>query len=76
MYEYQRWVKNLYLQFIQTIADFFDRHDAKRPVMVFTIPVYIGHENMIQDLIVLLCEKLEWDLEVIDELYKRENQKV
>ena len=44
--------------------------------MVFTIPVYIGHENIIQDLIVLLCEKLNWDLTVIDELYKRENQKV
>ncbi|MBQ5945401.1 hypothetical protein IJL65_03245 [bacterium] len=69
-------MKNLYLQFIQTIADFFDKHDAQRPVMVFTIPVYIGHENIIQDLITLLCEKLEWNLTVIDELYKRENQKV
>jgi hypothetical protein len=27
-------------------------------------------------LITLLCEKLEWNLEVVDELYKRENQKV
>jgi hypothetical protein len=27
-------------------------------------------------LITLLCEKLEWNLTVIDELYKRENQKV
>jgi hypothetical protein len=27
-------------------------------------------------LITLLCEKLKWNLEVIDELYKRENQKV
>ena len=76
VYEYQRWVKNLYLQFIQTIADFYDQHDEKRPVMVFTIPVYIWHENIIQDLITLLCEKLKWNLEVVDELYKRENQKV
>ena len=69
-------MKNLYLQFIQTIADFYDKHGVKRPVMVFTIPVYIGHENIIQDLIILLCEKLKWNLEVIEELYKRENQKV
>jgi hypothetical protein len=27
-------------------------------------------------LITLLCEKLKWDLEVVEELYKRENQKV
>jgi hypothetical protein len=27
-------------------------------------------------LITLLCEKLQWNLDVIDELYKRENQKV
>jgi hypothetical protein len=27
-------------------------------------------------LITLLCEKLKWNLEVVDELYKRENQKV
>jgi hypothetical protein len=27
-------------------------------------------------LITLLCEKLKWNIEVIDELYKRENQKV
>jgi hypothetical protein len=27
-------------------------------------------------LITLLCEKLQWNLTVIDELYKRENQKV
>jgi hypothetical protein len=27
-------------------------------------------------LITLLCEKLKWTLEVVDELYKRENQKV
>jgi hypothetical protein len=27
-------------------------------------------------LITLLCEKLKWNLEVINELYKRENQKV
>jgi hypothetical protein len=27
-------------------------------------------------LITLLCEKLKWNLEVVEELYKRENQKV
>jgi hypothetical protein len=27
-------------------------------------------------LITLLCEKLQWNLEMVDELYKRENQKV
>jgi hypothetical protein len=27
-------------------------------------------------LIILLCEKLRWNLEVVEELYKRENQKV
>jgi len=76
VYEYQRRVKNLYLQFIQTITDFFDKHNKERPVMVFTIPVYMGHENVIQDLITLLAEKLNRNLTVIDELYKRENQKV
>ena len=67
---------NNYTRIAITPADFYDKHDVKRPVMVFTIPVYIGHENIIQDLITLLCEKLKWSLEVIDELYKRENQKV
>jgi hypothetical protein len=27
-------------------------------------------------LITLLCDKLKWNLEVVEELYKRENQKV
>ena len=70
--EYQRWVKNLYLQFIQTITDFF----PKKPPMVFTIPIYINQENTIEQHITDLTEKLGWKMESIDEIYKRENQKV
>ena len=52
--EYQRRVKNLYLQFIQTITDFF----PKKPPMVFTIPIYIDHENSIEQHISELAQKL------------------
>jgi len=71
--EYQRRVKNLYLQFIQTITNFFGE---KRPPMVFTIPIYIGHENSIEEHITTLTEKLGRKIESIEEPYKREQHKV
>lgn len=72
--EYQRRVKNLYLQFIQTITDFFPKD--KRPPMVFTIPFYIGQENTIDQHIKELTTKLWWNMESLEEVYKRENQKI
>jgi tRNA G10 N-methylase Trm11 len=72
--EYQRRVKNLYLQFIQTITDFFPKD--KKPVMVFTIPEYIGQENSIEEQISTLSAQLGRKMETLDEVYKRENQKV
>ena len=70
--EYQRRVKNLYLQFIQTITDFF----PKKIPMVFTIPIYIDQENTIEQYITDLTQKLWRKMESIDEIYKREKQKV
>ena len=35
--EYQRWVKNVYLPWIEQMATSFER----KPVMVFTIPWYL-----------------------------------
>ena len=83
--EYQRRVKNLYLQFIQTITDFFPKD--QRPPMVFTIPEYttlgsplIGEmpkaEGFIEEQISLLASQLWRNMETINEIYKRENQKV
>jgi hypothetical protein len=53
--EYQRRVKNLYLQFLQTISDFFPNN--QKPTLVFTIPYYIGQENIIEQQISLLTSK-------------------
>lgn len=72
--EYQRRVKNLYLQFIQTITEFFPKD--KKPVMVFTIPEYIGQENTIAEQITTLASELWRKMESLDEVYKRETQKV
>ncbi|MDR2189644.1 MAG: hypothetical protein LBP53_00100 [Candidatus Peribacteria bacterium] len=72
--EYQRRVKNLYLQFIQTITDFFPQKD--KPTMVFSIPYYIGQENSIEEQILFLTQNLGWKMETINEVYKREQQKV
>ncbi|MDR0651401.1 MAG: hypothetical protein LBG59_08660 [Candidatus Peribacteria bacterium] len=54
--EYQRRVKNLYLQFLQTVSDFFPKD--KKPPMVFTIPIYIGQENVIEHQIASLVSTL------------------
>jgi hypothetical protein len=35
--EYQRWVKNVYLPWIEQMSKAFER----KPVMVFTIPWYL-----------------------------------
>lgn len=86
--EYQRRVKNLYLQFIQTITNFFPKD--QRPPMVFTIPIYFlpseggqggsntkqKEDSYVEHQISILASKLWRNIEFIDEIYKRENQKV
>jgi hypothetical protein len=54
--EYQRWGKNLYLQFIQTITSFFPVDH--KPILVFTIPYYMGQENTIAEQISSLAQQL------------------
>jgi hypothetical protein len=44
--------------------------------MVFTIPIYIGQENSIEEQIFSLTSQLWRKMETPDEVYKRENQKV
>jgi hypothetical protein len=62
------------LQFIQTITDFFPKD--QRPPMVFTIPYYINQENTIESQIASFVQQSDWKMETINEVYKRENQKV
>jgi hypothetical protein len=44
--------------------------------MVFTIPFYIGQENTIEPQISALAEQSGRTMNTVDEIYKRENQKV
>lgn len=74
--EYQRWVKNLYVDFLKNIADFFGKN---KPVMVFTFPVYLGlksEELTIEKNVREVAEREGWKMEVLSEVYKREGQKI
>ncbi|PZM87097.1 MAG: hypothetical protein DLD55_03100 [candidate division SR1 bacterium] len=70
--EYQRRVKNVYLPWIEQMATAF----PKKPVMVFTIPWYLGYENLLEKAIIELCEQVGFRFSSLQELYKREQHKV
>ena len=70
--EYQRRVKNVYLPWIEQMATAF----AEKPVMVFTIPWYLGHENLLEKAIIELAEKVGFRFSSLQELYKRDQHKV
>lgn len=70
--EYQRRVKNVYVQRVEQMASAF----TQKPVMVFTIPVYLGHENFIESSIISSIHQRGFDMHTIDELYKRDQHKV
>lgn len=70
--EYQRWVKNVYLQWIEQMAVAF----ANKPIIVFTIPIYLGYDNGIEQAIRSQVYQQGFQLEALDELYKREQHKV
>ena len=70
--EYQRRVKNVYLPWIEQMATAF----AEKPVMVFTIPWYLGYENLLEKAIIELVEKVGFRFSSLQELYKRDQHKV
>lgn len=70
--EYQRRVKNVYTQRIEQMASAF----PEKPIMVFTIPIYLGHENLIENAIMHTAHHFWFNISAIDELYKRDQHKV
>ena len=70
--EYQRWVKNVYLPWIEQMATSFER----KPVMVFTIPWYLWYENLLEHQIIELSEKVWFEFSSLQEMYKRDQHKV
>ena len=70
--EYQRWVKNVYRPWIEQMANAF----AKKPTMVFTIPRYLGYENLLEKAIIEVVEQVGFRFGSLQELYKREQHKV
>lgn len=70
--EYQRWVKNVYVQWIHQMAVAF----PSKPMMVFTIPRYLGYENLIEKAIIEISEKVGFQFSSLQELYKRDQHKV
>lgn len=70
--EYQRRVKNVYLQRIEQMSTAF----SQKPTIVFTIPIYLGYENSIENSIRNKAYELGFKFDSLDELYKREQHKV
>ena len=70
--EYQRWVKNVYRPWIEQMANAF----PKKPTMVFTIPRYLGYENLLEKAIIEVVEQVGFRFGSLQELYKREQHKV
>ena len=70
--EYQRWVKNVYLPWIEQMSKAFER----KPVMVFTIPWYLWYENLLEHQIIEQSEKVWFEFSSLQEMYKREQHKV
>lgn len=72
MKEYQRRVKNVYVQRIEKMATAF----SEKPTMVFTIPIYLGYENHIEQAISETAYQNGFQISSLEELYKRDQHKV
>ena len=70
--EYQRWVKNVYLPWIEMMGKTFE----EKPVMVFTIPRYLGYENLLEKQIIEKAAEVGFRFESLQEMYKRDQHKV
>lgn len=70
--EYQRWVRNVYLPWIEQMASAF----PKKPVIVFTIPWYLWYENLLEHQIIETAEKVGFKFSSLQEMYKRDQHKV
>lgn len=70
--EYQRWVKNVYVQWIEQMAKAF----LDLSVMVFTVPWYLGYENYLEQEILKTAKEVWFEAESLQELYKRDQHKV
>ena len=70
--EYQNQVKKVYVNFLQNIGKTF----AEKPVIICSIPYYIGQENFLESEIKKQAEHYHWKVESVSDVYKRENQKV
>lgn len=70
--EYQRRVKNVYVQRIEKMATAF----SEKPTMVFTIPIYLGYENHIEQAISETAYQNGFQISSLEEVYKRDQHKV
>ena len=70
--EYQRRVKNVYVQRIEQMGTAF----PEKPSMVFTIPIYLWYENFIEQAVMESAYQAGFKFSAIDELYKRDQHKV
>lgn len=65
-------MKNVYRPWIEQMANAF----PKKPTMVFTIPWYLGYENLLEKAIIEVAEQVGFRFGSLQELYKREQHKV
>lgn len=49
---------------------------AELPTIVFTIPIYLGYENFIEQAVMETAYQAGFHFSAIDELYKRDQHKV
>ena len=70
--QFQKEVQKVYLGFLKNIREMF----AENPVLVFTIPYYLGQENFLESEIEKIAQKYQRKMECISDVYRRENQKV
>ena len=70
--EYQRRVKNVYVQRIEQMGKAF----SELPSMVFTIPIYLWYENFIEQAVMETAYQAGFRFSSMDELYKRDQHKI
>lgn len=79
MLEYQRWVKNLFVQFLRKVAEFCTDHQRPLPVMCFTIPLYLSlreEEHTIQAALTQVTQELGRHVEALEGAYQRPGQQL
>lgn len=73
---FQQEVVKLYQAFLSNVSTLFRNNNIKLPVMVFTIPYYINHDNFLESDLKALATKLWRNFRSLDEVYQREGQNV